>query len=231
MFSLIYARINDWVNNREAGDLRRHRGHYDVIVMLSDCFVFKIVHSIWWFQCAFIQDIPLEFVFHWGLLRINVKMASISQTTFSNAFFFNEKVLILIRTSLKRVPKSSVDNKSALVQIIGLEPMLVYLTDACVTRLHWVTMLLYMMSLITYHHILQYRTLKTWLVIILALFLLIYFKEKNVVLNTLSHDDLHPMLCADSPPVWPHWCVRNPQWPVRRAAGMLYTHRQISQKS
>ena len=33
MFSLIYAWINDWVNNREAGDLRRHRGHYDVIVM------------------------------------------------------------------------------------------------------------------------------------------------------------------------------------------------------
>ena len=33
MFSLIYAWINDWVNNREAGDLRRRRGHYDVIVM------------------------------------------------------------------------------------------------------------------------------------------------------------------------------------------------------
>ena len=30
---LICARINDWVNNREAGDLRRHRGHYDVSVM------------------------------------------------------------------------------------------------------------------------------------------------------------------------------------------------------
>ena len=25
--------INDWVNNREAGDFRRHRAHYDVIVM------------------------------------------------------------------------------------------------------------------------------------------------------------------------------------------------------
>ena len=25
--------INGWVNNREAGDLRRHRAHYDVIVM------------------------------------------------------------------------------------------------------------------------------------------------------------------------------------------------------
>ena len=33
MFSLICARINDWVNNQEAGDLRRHRGHYDVSVM------------------------------------------------------------------------------------------------------------------------------------------------------------------------------------------------------
>ena len=33
MFSLIYARINGWVNNREAGDLRRHQAHCDVIVM------------------------------------------------------------------------------------------------------------------------------------------------------------------------------------------------------
>ena len=33
MFSLIYAWINDWVNNREAGELRRQHGHYDVIVM------------------------------------------------------------------------------------------------------------------------------------------------------------------------------------------------------
>ena len=34
MFSLICAWIKGWVNNREAGDLRRHRTHYDVIVML-----------------------------------------------------------------------------------------------------------------------------------------------------------------------------------------------------
>ena len=31
--ALIYAWINDWVNNREAGDLRRHRAHYEVIEM------------------------------------------------------------------------------------------------------------------------------------------------------------------------------------------------------
>ena len=45
MFSLICVWINGWVNNREAGDFRRHRGHYDVIVMIinpmecTDCCV------------------------------------------------------------------------------------------------------------------------------------------------------------------------------------------------
>ena len=29
-------RINGWINNRYAGDLRRHRAHYDVIVMSDD---------------------------------------------------------------------------------------------------------------------------------------------------------------------------------------------------
>ena len=33
MFSLISAWINDWVNNRDASDLRRHRAHYDVTIM------------------------------------------------------------------------------------------------------------------------------------------------------------------------------------------------------
>ena len=33
MFSLTYAWINGWVNNREAGDLRRYIAHYDVTVM------------------------------------------------------------------------------------------------------------------------------------------------------------------------------------------------------
>ena len=33
MFPLICVWINGWENNREAGDLRRYRAHYDVIVM------------------------------------------------------------------------------------------------------------------------------------------------------------------------------------------------------
>ena len=32
-YFFICTRINDWVNNREAGDLRRHGAHYDIIVM------------------------------------------------------------------------------------------------------------------------------------------------------------------------------------------------------
>ena len=36
MFSLIWAWTNGWVNNWSAGDLRRHRAHYDVTVMACE---------------------------------------------------------------------------------------------------------------------------------------------------------------------------------------------------
>ena len=39
MFSLIYAWISDWVNNREAGDLRCHHGHYDVMVIVDGIII------------------------------------------------------------------------------------------------------------------------------------------------------------------------------------------------
>ena len=38
MFPLICASINAWLNNREAGDLRRSHAHYDVIVMRTQWF-------------------------------------------------------------------------------------------------------------------------------------------------------------------------------------------------
>ena len=40
MFSFICAWINGWVDNSEAGDLRRHHAHYDVIVM-----GYHVIHS------------------------------------------------------------------------------------------------------------------------------------------------------------------------------------------
>ena len=39
MLSLICAWINGWVNNRKAGDLRRHRAHYGVTVMETSNYI------------------------------------------------------------------------------------------------------------------------------------------------------------------------------------------------
>ena len=55
MFSLICVWINGWVNNRKAGDLRRYRAHYDVIVMDKDSLILqsqfrngqKARHFVW----------------------------------------------------------------------------------------------------------------------------------------------------------------------------------------
>ena len=61
MFSLICFWINGWVNNREAGDLRRYLGHYDVIVMKSkiicwrQSFLTKGTYTLRWiFSTGFI---------------------------------------------------------------------------------------------------------------------------------------------------------------------------------
>ena len=37
IFSLICAWTNSWVNDRDAGDWRRHRAHYDITVTNKDC--------------------------------------------------------------------------------------------------------------------------------------------------------------------------------------------------
>ena len=49
--SLICVCINGWVNNREAGDLRRYRAHHDVIVMTSvTCGFSSQVAAMWRFD-------------------------------------------------------------------------------------------------------------------------------------------------------------------------------------
>ena len=45
MFSFIYVWIDGWVNNPEAGDLRHHHAHYDVIVINQPILV------VWLPQC------------------------------------------------------------------------------------------------------------------------------------------------------------------------------------
>ena len=56
MFSLICVWINDQVNNREAGDLRRYHVHYDLIVMSSSHF--KISIKVWWHDYCALHWIP-----------------------------------------------------------------------------------------------------------------------------------------------------------------------------
>ena len=56
MFFFICAWINAQVNNHEAGDLRRHRAHYDVIVMNDNLsryadFHYKVKMVVTWHVC------------------------------------------------------------------------------------------------------------------------------------------------------------------------------------
>ena len=44
--------MNCWVNNREAGDLRRHRAHYDVTIMFT-----KMHNDTYGFVSAFTDSI------------------------------------------------------------------------------------------------------------------------------------------------------------------------------
>ena len=57
MFSLICTRMNGWVNNREAGDLRRYQVHYDVIVMFWLFFVWRTQMSTDYSYSAYEREI------------------------------------------------------------------------------------------------------------------------------------------------------------------------------
>ena len=75
MFSLIYVWINGWVNSR--GDLRRYRGHYDVIVMSVEskpCIVGSKRHvfrfsSCYWWAILVSAEFQATWVL-WGLLNL-----------------------------------------------------------------------------------------------------------------------------------------------------------------
>ena len=108
MFSWICAWIHGWVNNRDAGDLRHHRVHYEVTVMshTTDCFSHlgratdciltapnHYVHKWWpiikeflWYYTynTFTQDTSHKWVF-----------ADYAPTRFSNISFFTQRYQLL----------------------------------------------------------------------------------------------------------------------------------------
>ena len=47
MFSMICAWPNGWVNNRDTGDLRHHRAHYDVTIMMHYLGITDVYTFTW----------------------------------------------------------------------------------------------------------------------------------------------------------------------------------------
>ena len=77
MFSLICVGINGWVDNGEAGDLRRHRGHYAVNVMVSLAWrhhgtinkSWRVILPIklWWWYRYFSVLITVLYLYYWNI--------------------------------------------------------------------------------------------------------------------------------------------------------------------
>ena len=123
VFSLICAWTNGWVNNRQAGDLRRHRAHYDIIVMLYNTLKTKKwqICRLWWkLQCcqwrrSWHQN-NCRFSVYKSCVDLNCVLfccgyiASSLQTSFSNQFSLT-KIVVFWYT-----PKSPIDKNPALDQ-------------------------------------------------------------------------------------------------------------------
>ena len=83
MFSLICVWINDWVNNRAAGDLRRYRARYDVSVMywwwspLFQVMVCCLTVSHYLNQCWFIVNQSIRNTIQ---ILIEIRIFSFKQT-------------------------------------------------------------------------------------------------------------------------------------------------------
>ena len=76
MFPLIFVWINGWINNREAGDLRRHRAHCDVIVMMGFRGLFH-----WWVFTP--NAVRWHAVFEYMLIRSLIKCTHASTVVLS----------------------------------------------------------------------------------------------------------------------------------------------------
>ena len=78
MFSLICAWTHGWANNRDAGELRRHRAHYDVTVMVSTLCSDDLAQSV-----AISYDISLAI---WNNVILSVKTHPNMKTSWHGRF-------------------------------------------------------------------------------------------------------------------------------------------------
>ena len=89
MFSLIFSWINGWVNYREAGDLIRHRAHYDVTVMWtrSRCLPKRNAELLW---CQFCR--------HWCHHRFKLWQLTVPPRT--TKLHWNSRIAMMPTLSL-----------------------------------------------------------------------------------------------------------------------------------
>ena len=134
MFSLVCARINGWVNNREAGNLRRHCTHYDVTVMdafntrqsidyycnplrcqqyISPCLQANRLNST-----LLTQEVTY-YISNWRIATLIHRPPWQNGRHFADDIFrcisLNEMLYIFIKISLNFVPVDPIDNNTALV--------------------------------------------------------------------------------------------------------------------
>ena len=111
VFSLICTWTNGRVNNRDAGDLRRHRAHYEATVMKENktalCMVMTWHHYNCWPSAVIIES---KFPIYAELISPWTKWPPFHRRLFK-CIFLNEKFCILIQTSLKFVPKGPTGSK------------------------------------------------------------------------------------------------------------------------
>ena len=110
MLSLICAWRNCWVNNRDASDLRCYGTHYDITVMKSHTVC---ILSDFTFSTITKKIIRWQYDSGWKYHSINTLRPRQNSNNFAEdifkCIFCNENVWILIKISLKFVPKGPID--------------------------------------------------------------------------------------------------------------------------
>ena len=81
MFSLIFARTNSWINNRDAGDLRRRCAHYDVTAMAICIKTYEVPQDCTHSKCQPLLLLTELHDFHYNDVIISAMASQITSLT------------------------------------------------------------------------------------------------------------------------------------------------------
>ena len=123
-FSLICVWITGWVNNCDAGDLRRYHAHYDVIVMENVVWMLAISLRSQYTKVR--KHSPMQWAFSLVVLfcchgsQVDYRIGSERKSPPFRSWYFQVhfrewNFCILIKISLKFVSEGPVENNTALV--------------------------------------------------------------------------------------------------------------------